>query len=126
METFRDELRIWRVGDSFDPRPPPLIIETYLDTSDLTPTQALVILDSDEKRWNVAEALENAANRAGVNLRSRAAERSTNAAQKIVLERWKIELRYDQLPCFCVYVCPNTCWIPVTDLRTFLKSSVRS
>jgi len=95
METFRDEVRPWRIADSFDPRPPPLIIETYLDTTDLTPTQALVALDSNEKRWNVTEALENAANRAGLNAGIRRGERGTTKAQQIVLERWKIELRYE-------------------------------
>jgi len=94
METFREEIRPWRVGDSFDPRPPPLIIETYLDTTDLTPTQALVVLDGDAERWNVTEALENAANRAGFNAGIRRGERSTAKAQQIVLERWKIELTY--------------------------------
>jgi autophagy-related protein 13 len=93
METFRDELRLWRVGDSFDPKPPPLVIETYLDTSDLTATQALVIHDSEEKRWNVTEALENAANRAGLNIGLRRGDRGTGKAQQIVLERWRIELR---------------------------------
>lgn len=95
MDSFRDELKLWRLGDSFDPRPPPLIIETYLDTSDLTGTQTLVILDGDDKRWNVTEALESAANRAGglgVGLR-RGDPKA--ASQQIVLERWKVELRYD-------------------------------
>lgn len=95
METFREEIRPWRIGDSFDPRPPPLIIETYLDTADLTPTQALVVLDSNEKRWNVTEALENAANRAGLNAGIRRGERGPAKAQQIVLERWKIELTYE-------------------------------
>ncbi|KAI5849748.1 autophagy-related protein 13-domain-containing protein [Tricharina praecox] len=94
METFREEIRPWRIGDSFDPRPPPLIIETYLDTADLTPTQALVVLDSNEKRWNVTEALENAANRAGLNAGIRRGERGPAKAQQIVLERWKIELTH--------------------------------
>jgi autophagy-related protein 13 len=94
METFRDELRPWRLGDSFDPRPPALIIETYLDTGDLTPTQALVILDSNDKRWNVTETLENATNRAGLNVGLRRGERGAAGTQQIVLERWRIELRY--------------------------------
>ncbi|KAF8537743.1 autophagy-related protein 13-domain-containing protein [Trichophaea hybrida] len=90
METFREELKPWRLGDSFDPRPQPLIIETYLDTSDLTPTQALVILDGDEKRWNVTETLENAANRVGLNVGPKRS--GTAKEQQIVLERWRVEL----------------------------------
>ncbi|KAA8897596.1 autophagy-related protein 13-domain-containing protein, partial [Sphaerosporella brunnea] len=95
METFRDELGPWRLGDSFDPRPSTLIIETYLDTNDLTPTQALVITDGNEKRWNVTETLEHALNRAGLNVGARRGERNAAAAragQHIVLERWRIEL----------------------------------
>ena len=92
METFRDELRSWRLGDSFEPRPQPLIIETYLDTSELTNTQALVILDASEKRWNVIEAFRDAANRAGLNVAPKRGDRAT-AAPQIVLERWKVELR---------------------------------
>jgi autophagy-related protein 13 len=91
MESFREEVRLWRQGDSFEPRPPPLIIETYLDTNDLTPTQALVILDGENKRWNVTEALQNAAARAGLNAGG------NGTRHQIVLERWKVELRYVSL-----------------------------
>jgi hypothetical protein len=94
MESFRDELRPWRLGDAFDPRPPALIIETYLDTGDLTPTQALVIIDSNDKRWNVTETLENVTNRAGLNVGLRRGERGAAGSQQIVLERWRIELTY--------------------------------
>lgn len=90
MDIFKEELAPWKTCDAFEPRPPPVVIETYIDTSDLTPTQALVILDSKGKRWNVSETLEDAANRTGYGMGPR---RGVDKAQhQIVLERWRIEL----------------------------------
>lgn len=55
------------------------MIETFIDTSNLTTSQSLVIVDDQGKRWDVREAL-NAAGGAGRNV-------------DVVLERWKIELK---------------------------------
>ncbi|KAI5778100.1 autophagy-related protein 13-domain-containing protein [Geopyxis carbonaria] len=85
MDTFRDEMRLWRLGDYCDSKPPPLIIETYLDMSDLTATQALVITDEMGKRWNVSEVLEQEANRTGLNV-------GVRKGSQVVLERWKVDL----------------------------------
>ncbi|KAJ0296384.1 hypothetical protein COL516b_011667 [Colletotrichum fioriniae] len=47
FDDFKEELRIWRNCGSFENKPMPLIIETYLDTSRLTPSQSLVIVDEN-------------------------------------------------------------------------------
>jgi autophagy-related protein 13 len=57
FDDFREELRTWRLCGSFENRPPPMIIETYLDASRLTNSQSLVIVDENGKRWDVLEAL---------------------------------------------------------------------
>ncbi|TEA11428.1 Autophagy-related protein 13 [Colletotrichum sidae] len=86
FDDFRDELRVWRNCGAYD-RPPPLIIETYLDTSRLTPSQSLVIVDEHGKRWDVLEALN--ASDSSDDGRSAPAKRNT----EVVLERWRIELK---------------------------------
>ena len=92
-DAFRRELDLWRYGDSFEPRPPPLIIETYLDTRDLTANQSLVILDAEGKKWNVDEATDAAAARAGLNAEPRRSVRGGPARHEVILERWTVELR---------------------------------
>ena len=81
-----DSLQEWRRPDLADDRPPPLIIETYLDTAQLTQNQALVIVDDAGKRWDVADALASSAD---------SSPRPTKGGGRhceVVLERWKIEL----------------------------------
>ncbi|KAL7269203.1 autophagy protein 13 [Rhizina undulata] len=90
-DAFQEELKLWRTCDSFDPRPPTMIIETYLDASDLTPNQSLVIVDADGKRWNVNEALDMANARAGLNTGSVRNGRG-NGRPEVILERWTIKL----------------------------------
>jgi autophagy-related protein 13 len=63
-----------------------MIIETYLDTSALTSSHSLVIVDDHGKRWDVLEALNSSTGSEGS---SRARQRST----EVILERWKIELK---------------------------------
>ncbi|KAK9463045.1 autophagy-related protein 13-domain-containing protein [Lipomyces oligophaga] len=85
-EAFKDDLRPWKALDrqtrtATSPSHifssiPPLIIETVLDTSALTPKQILVLLDSAGARWNVEAA---------------AAARGMRHPE-IVLERWRINL----------------------------------
>lgn len=99
MESFKQELRLWRTGDAWaQPRLPPLIIETYLDTSDLSAMQALVISDAAGKRWNVTEALDNAANRGGYMGQRRGGQATS---QQVVLERWTVEIRCVSLSLLC-------------------------
>lgn len=61
-----------------------MIIETFLDTEDLTNNQSLVIIDDHGKRWDVEEVLSAAAD----------ASRGTSRTSRpqVVLERWRIEL----------------------------------
>lgn len=69
-----------------NPRPPSLIVETYLDAEELTPGQTLVILDESSKRYNV-EAVLNAS-------RSwRRGSSAVNVKKEVILERWRVDLR---------------------------------
>ncbi|OLN95978.1 Autophagy-related protein 13 [Colletotrichum chlorophyti] len=87
FDDFKDELRIWRNCGSYENKPPPLIIETYLDTSRLTASQSLVIVDENGKRWDVMEALNSSDS--SDDGRPSPAKRNT----EVVLERWRIELK---------------------------------
>ncbi|KAI8272466.1 Autophagy-related protein 13 [Colletotrichum sp. SAR11_57] len=87
FDDFKDELRIWRSCGGFENTPPPLIIETYLDTSRLTPSQSLVIVDENGKRWDVIEALNSSDS--SDDGRPTPAKRNT----EVILERWRIELK---------------------------------
>lgn len=88
IDGFRDELRTWKTCGSFENRPPPLIIETYLDASRLSPSQSLVIVDDNGKRWDVVEALNNSESSSD-DSSPRMRKRNT----EVILERWRIELR---------------------------------
>ncbi|KAG7130685.1 Autophagy-related protein 13 like [Verticillium longisporum] len=87
FEDFKEDLRIWRTCSALDNRPPPLIIETYLDTSRLTSSQSLVIVDENGKRWDVMEALNSSGS--SDDNPNRVMRRNTD----VVLERWRIELK---------------------------------
>ena len=66
---FSRDLHVWKILNAYDPQqspPPPLIIETILDASELTPDQTLVILSSGR--------------------------RSKVETPEVVLERWKVVL----------------------------------
>ena len=52
-----DDLHDWKRADIRSEPPGPMVLEVYLDTSHLTQNQALVIVDDDGKRWDVADAL---------------------------------------------------------------------
>ncbi|KAL1960371.1 hypothetical protein VTO42DRAFT_8331 [Malbranchea cinnamomea] len=80
-DVLREDLTPWRTCHFLDSRPPVLIIETYLDTRQLTNSQSLVILDDSGKRYDVLDALSA--------LPSRSSKRSS---RDVVLERWRIEL----------------------------------
>ncbi|KAK4217214.1 class E vacuolar protein-sorting machinery protein hse1 [Rhypophila decipiens] len=86
LDVFRDELRVFRRSGTFDNRPPPMIIETYMDASRLSASQSLVVMDEYGKRWDVLEALNSSGSSSpGDNDR-----RNT----EIILERWRIELKF--------------------------------
>lgn len=84
-DAIRDQLLIWRACNATEKRPPPLIIETYLDGKGLTNNQSLVILDDNGKRWDVLESL--AASRG-----ASASQPHQSGSDEIILERWRIEL----------------------------------
>ncbi|PGH02529.1 hypothetical protein AJ80_08840 [Polytolypa hystricis UAMH7299] len=84
-DVLRGDLQIWKNCDTTDNRPPPLIIETFLDPDELTSSQSLVIIDDHGKRWDVLEALAASTSQAG--------RRSHKAKDnRVILERWRIEL----------------------------------
>ncbi|KAE8556145.1 hypothetical protein EYB25_000845 [Talaromyces marneffei] len=80
-DEYRDSIRRWRTCDATDNRPPPMIIETYLDVKSLTNSQTLVLIDENGKRWDVVGALAASQN---ASVRAKPKE--------VVLERWKVEL----------------------------------
>ncbi|KAH6842774.1 autophagy-related protein 13-domain-containing protein [Chaetomium sp. MPI-CAGE-AT-0009] len=94
IEDFRDELRVYKQSGSFENRPPPMIIETYIDASKLSSNQSLVILDPHGKRWDVLEAL-NSSETSDDSPRHRHHARKRNT--EVILERWRLELK-----------CPST------------------
>ena len=69
-----------------DRRPLPLVIEVYLDTSQLSYNQALVIEDDDGRRYDVADALKSSAES------SPRPTRNGGRFCEVVLERWTISL----------------------------------
>ncbi|KAE9973081.1 hypothetical protein EG328_004418 [Venturia inaequalis] len=78
--------RLWKEADVEKERPPPLVIEIYLDLADLGHSQSLVIVDDDGKRWNVADTL-NPSNASGVR-----PPKNMERATQVTLERWEIRL----------------------------------
>ncbi|KAL4895075.1 autophagy-related protein 13-domain-containing protein [Aspergillus ambiguus] len=84
-DVLREQLRTWRTCDATENRPPPLIIETYLDTKGLTNNQSLVALDENGKRWDVLESLT--ASREAHPVRP-----PSSRSDDVILERWRVEL----------------------------------
>ncbi|KAL3475592.1 autophagy-related protein 13-domain-containing protein [Aspergillus californicus] len=85
-DVLREQLKTWRLCDVTDNRPPPMIIETFLDTKGLTNNQTLVALDENGKRWDVLESLAASQSGQPVNLPS------SSRADDVILERWRVEL----------------------------------
>ena len=83
-------MSFWRSCGGFENRPPPLILETYISTSDLTANQTLVIVDDQGKRWDVLEALNNFSGSSDGESRTR------KRNGEVILERWRIELKDNQ------------------------------
>ncbi|CAK3886121.1 Autophagy-related 13 [Lecanosticta acicola] len=85
-DVLAEDLSPWRRPDLSENKPPPLMIEVYLDTSHLSHNQALVVVDETGKRYDVADALPSS---------SDSSPRSTRNGGRyceVVLERWTIEL----------------------------------
>lgn len=64
-----------------------MIIETYIDTEELTNSQSLVVVDDHGKRWDVEETLRNSVEASGRSERQ-------PAVSRVVLERWRIQLSH--------------------------------
>ncbi|KAK5696633.1 autophagy protein 13 [Elasticomyces elasticus] len=102
-DALLDELQEWKRSDLSSDRPPPLVIEVYIDTANLSQNQALVIADETGKRWDVADALAGSGQSS-----PRPTNRQGGKFCEVVLERWTIELgdwsqdtaagRHEQLP----------------------------
>ncbi|KOS17408.1 Autophagy-related protein 13 [Escovopsis weberi] len=88
IEDFKEEMKVWKNCGSFDHRPPPMIIEVYLDASSLKESQSLVIVDENGKRWDVLEHL-NTSQFLNASDSSSAPARPKN---EVILERWRVEL----------------------------------
>ena len=84
-DDYLDDVRLWKRIDIQLQRPPPLVIETYLTTDPFSQSQRLVIIDDDEKRWDVYNALEPRRS-------SRPTNRNPEQSREILLERWTIAL----------------------------------
>ncbi|KAF3095854.1 autophagy protein 13 [Orbilia oligospora] len=83
-DVFREDLRPWKYAEAYENRPPPLIIETYIDAEELTPNQTLVILDDNERRHNVETTL--------LAFRNWRRGNPLNSKKEVVLERWRVDL----------------------------------
>ncbi|KAK6351252.1 autophagy protein 13 [Orbilia javanica] len=83
-DAFREDLRPWKYAEAYENRPPPLIIETYIDAEELTPNQTLVILDESERRHNVETTL--------LAFRNWRRGNPLNSKKEVVLERWRVDL----------------------------------
>ncbi|KAF3936813.1 hypothetical protein ABW19_dt0204050 [Dactylella cylindrospora] len=83
-DIFRDELRLWKYSDAIENRPPPLIIETYLEAAELTANQTLVILDEADRRHNVETTM--------LAFRNWKSGNTSNSKKEVILERWRVDL----------------------------------
>lgn len=63
-----------------------MIIETYLDASQLSPSQCLVFVDDNDKRWDVLEALNTSDT-------SDDSSTMTTRNTELILERWQFEFK---------------------------------
>ena len=86
-DALLDDLREWKRPGLSDNKPPPLIVEVYLDTAHLRENQALVIVDESGKRWDVSDALAGSADSS-----PRPPTKNGGKYYEVVLERWTIEL----------------------------------
>ncbi|KAK0640862.1 autophagy-related protein 13-domain-containing protein [Cercophora newfieldiana] len=90
IDDFREELRVYKISGSFENRPPPMIIETYLDASRLSSNQSLVVVDDNGKRWDVLEALNSSDSSSDDSQRGQRQQRRNT---EVVLEKWRVELK---------------------------------
>lgn len=81
-ERLNQELQEWKSVNCGLGRPPPLIIEVYLDLGQLAQNQSLVAFDEHSKPWDVSEALHEMVGH----------NSSGPIPTEVVYERWTIQL----------------------------------
>lgn len=84
-DALRDDVRLWRNCGAVSHRPPPMIVELYIDAQDLTNHQSLVIIDEQGKRWDVEEAFNKSTS-------SSAGGSGQSSRAEVVIERWVVKL----------------------------------
>ncbi|KAM5439854.1 autophagy protein 13 [Microsporum ferrugineum] len=117
-DTLREDLAQWRNCTTTDRRPEPLVIETFIDASQLQKHEELVILDECGKRWDVLEALSDIPG---------GSEKKNRARNEVILERWFIELgsaTTSSLPRDMTHILPTTykkCIVTFRSLFAYSK-----
>ncbi|KAG6361497.1 hypothetical protein INS49_009724 [Diaporthe citri] len=86
IDEFRNDFRLWKNCSAFETPFPAMVIETYLDASRLSPSQCLVVVDDNGKRWDVLEALNSSET-------SDDSPTSRRRHTEVILERWRFELK---------------------------------
>lgn len=86
-DALRDDYQVWKTCDVSNNRPPPMIIEVYIDPEELTNNQSLVVQDEYGKQWSVEDAM-----RSYIESNSSTHSRSSDTKLQVILERWHIEL----------------------------------
>lgn len=86
IDEFRNDFRLWKTCSAFEHPFPAMVIETYLDASRLSPSQCLVVVDDNGKRWDVLAALNSSET-------SDDSPTSRRRNTEVILERWRLELK---------------------------------
>ena len=76
---------MWKLCDVKNNRPPPMMIDVYIDADDLTNNQSLVIHDESGNWWDVEEAVRSF-------VESNDLGQGRTASPHVVVERWRIQL----------------------------------
>lgn len=84
-DMLEEDVYEWAVQDMTSEQPRPLVIEIYLDVAELGRNQTLVVSDDRGTKWDVCEALGTS--------RSSTSGKSKSRSTRIVLERWKLQLK---------------------------------
>jgi len=114
----REDVRSWKFCDAISDRPPPMIIETFIDTQELTNNQSLVAIDEDGRRWDVEEALD-------VSPSSSTGGNGQRARPEVILERWVVQLGEPQseLPRDLTPILPRTYKNSIVLFRSLYASA---
>ncbi|KAJ1982336.1 autophagy protein 13 [Dimargaris verticillata] len=94
-EPVRSEVRFWRTAALLSTPPPPLIVEVYLDVSDLRDNQMLVVTDDRLRRWTVdlQASFHDSRTSLPSNLNSSQGSKSLRRTS-VLLESWQLQLSH--------------------------------